>query len=142
MAYNFITTADLKASMIDKFINERSQEDPYEILEAIEQRKIALVKGKLSGMYDLEAIFTATGDDRNYLIVEIITKLMLYDFIRRNAARKVPEDYVEDWKWAIKQLDMLASGDLVPEDLPLSQNLIDQEGSSFHGNNYNTDWNI
>lgn len=141
MALAFLTTEDLTAGMIDKFINERTDENPTAILEAIEKKKIALIKAKLSGRFDTDMIFDAVDDQRDYLIVDILTKLCLYEFIRRNAARKVPEDYIQDWNWANKQLDMIASGKLAPDSLPI---YIEENGeeSSFFDNNYNTDWNI
>jgi hypothetical protein len=142
MAYAYLTIADLKVGMIDKFITERSEENIEEIIEGIELQNIALIRGKLSGRYDVDAIFAATGTDRDYLIIKILTKLTLYDFIRRNAARKVPEDYVEDWKWANKQLDMLAAGTLAPDDLPTVASTTAGQSGEFYGNNYNQDWNI
>jgi hypothetical protein len=141
MAYAYLTAADLKVGMIDKFINERSEENINEVLEGIELQNIALIRAKLSGRFDVDAIFNATGTDRDYLIIQILTKLTLYNFVRRNAARKVPEDYMEDWKWANKQLDMLAAGTLVPSDLPAVINEA-TTGGTFYGNNYNKDWNI
>ena len=142
MAYTFLTPQDLKAGMIDKFLTERSDEQPEVLMALIETKKIALIKAKLSGRFDTTAIFAATAADRDYLIVDILVKLCLYDFIRRNAARKVPEDFLEDWKWANKQLDMLAAGTLAPDSLPRPETTDTSGDGRFFANIYNTDWNI
>lgn len=142
MAYKYLTAADLKVGMIDKFINERSEENIEEVIEGIEIQNIALIRAKLSGRFDTLAIFNAAGADRDYLIINILTKLVLYDFVRRNAARKVPEDYVKGWEWAISELNKLSSGKLVPDDLPVFIQEQTESGGTFHGNNFNTDWTL
>lgn len=130
----FLTEPDIDAHLLAPFARERNQEDRETILTHLEAQNIAIIKSKLKGRYDTNAIFSATGKQRHWLIVRILTKLVIYDYIRRNAARKVPEDYVAEWKWAMKTLDEIKSGKEKPEDL---LELITSDGNSgviMHGN--------
>ena len=118
MAYAYITQLDLDTGIFRTLQHERNDEDTVAILENIELQNIELIKTKLNGRYDIDAIFQATGINRHYLIIKILTALIVYDFIRRNAARKVPKDATEDWEWAMKLLEQIKSGKETPDGLP------------------------
>jgi len=143
MAYKFLIAADLQAHIIDQFLTERSAEPQTAILETLEAQNIEIIKAKLKGRFDVVAIFNTTGADRHYLIIKILVKLVLYDFIRRNASRKVPTDYVNEWEWAMKLLEQIKAGKEVPDGLPIP---LDANGDStvplMYGNNKNTDYYI
>lgn len=143
MALQFLTEMDLKSGIIDKFINERSEENPMEILQSIEAQNIALIKTKIGGRYNTNEIFNATDIDRHWLIIKILIKLVLYDFVRRNAARKVPEDYSKDWEWAMRMLEKIKGGTERPDGLPTAT---DSNGNSsispIWANNRNEDYYI
>lgn len=142
MAYKFLTPGDLQAHIIDQFLTERSAEPLTEILEVLELQNISLIKTKLLGRYDVEAIFNAAGAERHYLIIKILVKLVLYDFIRRNAARKVPTDYFTEWEWAMKMLEQIKAGKETPDGLPPVINADGTTGRIIYGNNKNTDFYI
>lgn len=138
----FLTNDDLKAGIIDKLLFERAEEGIDDILTTIEAQNISLIRTKLDGLYDVDAIFAQTGNMRHYLIIKILMKLSLYDFVRRNAARKVPEDYVREWEWAMKTLEQIASGHLNPDGLPP---YVDENGdtpNTLWGNTTNNDFYI
>lgn len=143
MAYKFLTTADLQSQIIDQFLTERSAEPQTAILEALELQNIEIIKTKLKGRFDIDAIFEAVSAERHYLIIRILVKLVLYDFIRRNAARKVPTDYVTEWEWAMKTLEAIKAGKEVPDGLP---SIKDDEGNTvsrvMSGNNRNSNYYI
>lgn len=143
MAYKFLTTADLQSQIIDQFLTERNEEPQTTILEALEMQNIAIIKSKLKGRFDVDEIFEADTADRHYLIIRILVKLVLYDFIRRNAARKVPTDYVKEWEWAMKTLEAIKAGKEVPDGLQL---ITDADGKIasrvIHGNNKNKNFYI
>lgn len=141
MAFKFLTEADLQSHIIDQFLHERGAEPRTQILEDLELQNIEIIKTKLKGRFDVDAIFNTTGTDRHYLIIRILVKLVLYDLIRRNAARKVPTDYVNEWEWAMKTLEKIKAGKDVPDGLPLPTN---ENGETvnriIYGNNKNTDF--
>lgn len=135
----FLTEPDIDAHLISPFSRERDQEDRETILTHLEAQNIAIIKSKLKGRYDTNAVFAATGEQRHWLIVRILTKLVVYDYIRRNAARKVPDDYVAEWKWAMKTLDQIKSGAEKPDGLPVHTGADGSVGPIMHSNTTDKD---
>lgn len=143
MAYIFLEDGDLESAIFAQFLNERSAEPQLEILETIEKKKIALIKTKLNKRYDLDLIFEAVGDERNFYILDLLIKLFIYDFIRRNAARKMTKDVKEDYDGAMKTLEAIKAGKEVPDGLP---SITDTDGNTVarvtSGNNRNDNFYI
>lgn len=135
----FLTEPDIDAHLLHPFSRERKQEDRETVLMHLELQNIAIIKSKLKGRYNTDEVFDATGEDRHWLIVRILTKLVVYDYIRRNAARKVPEDYVAEWKWAMKTLDEIKSGKEKPDGLPVLTGADGSAGLIMHGNTTDKD---
>lgn len=143
MALQFITVDDLKAQSFEQYINESSADftaarDTHEI------QGISLIKSKLAGRFDTDAIFDATGNDRHPLIVKVLSILVVYGVLTRNKARKIPEDVKETYKWANKWLNDVRDYIENPDDLPV---IIDSESgeevkAAITGNNSNTDFYI
>ena len=68
----------------------------------------------------------------------------MYDIVRRNAARKVPTDYKEDYDKAIELLEKIATGRMPVNGLPEAT---DEAGypitsNTVWGNNTNKDFYI
>ena len=91
-------------------------------LENLEAETISLVKTYLSQYYDIDLIFSSTEPIENGVLKKIITKIILYEAVRRNAYRKVPADYKEDYGWAMETLEKLNTGKLTLQDLPPKTN--------------------
>ncbi|HBL74237.1 MAG: hypothetical protein A2W90_17955 [Bacteroidetes bacterium GWF2_42_66] len=111
------------------------------ILDDIELKTIDLVISYISGTYNCDLIF-AELPIRNGVLVQIIASIVVYRSVKRNAARKVPEDYVELYKEAIKFLERIQSGAMALVDCP---KLTTEEGGSISpvwGNNTNKDFFI
>nr|BFF39063.1 hypothetical protein BACY1_08680 [Tenacibaculum mesophilum] len=84
----FITTEDYTA-LIRNEIKAILLEDYSDTkLNAAEQMAISQVKNYLAGKYDIEAIFTATGEDRNKHIVMIVLDCTLYHLYTSVARKK------------------------------------------------------
>lgn len=142
MAFLFITENDLKTGVYASILTD-SINDYAQAAEEIEKNNIALIKSKIATRYDVAAVFAATGNDRNRNIVKVLTILVLYDLIRRNAMRKVPDDFREDWNWSMKWLDGVRDGKESPQDLPLINTEISDSLSSVpFGNNANQDYRL
>lgn len=131
----FLTPKDLESQIFDDFIDD-STEGERDILDVIETNNIALVKSKLRQRFNVTAIFSAVGDNRNGVIIKVLVCLVLYDMIRRNAARKIPSDAKDDYKWALAWLNDVRDGKEKP-DLPLLETTEFKE--VYHGNNTNED---
>ena len=135
----FLTIEDVKGYIFSALLLE-SENDNSEALNIIEDSNIALVSSKLGNRYDTELIFAAAGIDRHKLIIKVLVILVLYDLIRRNAARKVPVDFKEDWDWAMKWLNDVRDGKEAPTDLPvLQEDEVNNQSIVPWGNNSNKD---
>ncbi|MFL0089896.1 hypothetical protein [Tenacibaculum maritimum] len=121
MTFKYLTQLDLDTGIFSTLQKERSDEDTQAILREIEAQNIALIKTKMKGRYDVDKIFEATAADRHYLIIKILVVLVVYQFIRRNAARKVPADTVKDYNWAMMLLEKIRAGKEQPDGLPLQR---------------------
>ena len=93
----------------ERFIDESSQSDEA-ILDQIEETQIAVIKSYLGTRYDTDTVFDETDPVHNEVLREILAKLVLYKLIRRNAARKVPTDYKEQYDEAMKTLKEVSIG--------------------------------
>ncbi len=119
-------------------LKDESQSDFTLAINELELQNIELVKSYMVGRYNTTLIFEAYEPIKNAVLVKILSYLVIYDLVRRNAARKVPSDYKEDYKWAIEQLERINSGRLILEGLPKPT---DENGgiesTSIWGNNTN-----
>ena len=111
------------------------------ILDDIELKVIDLVISYISGTYNCELIF-ATEPIRNGVLVQIIASIVVYRSVKRNAARKVPDDYVELYKEAIKFLERIQSGAMALVNCPKLTPTEGESVSPVWGNNTNKDFFI
>jgi len=139
---NWLTDLDLETQAFDKFLMQDNSTNRDEILTNIEHQNIELIKAKLNNKYDTQAIFSTSGNDRHWLIVKILAILVIYDFFRRNAARKIPKDYQERYEWAMKLLEDIKAGNEVPAGLPFYTDETGNEPNLLYGNNKNKDFYI
>jgi phage gp36-like protein len=107
------------------------------VLDNIESDVIDLVKGYLNGRYKSNEIFDSTPVIRNGILVQIISMTVIYRVIRRNAARKVPEDIHDNYGDAIKLLERIQSGVLTLENIPPVTADDGTTASLVYGNNTN-----
>lgn len=126
----------------ERFIDESSQNDD-EIIDKIELTQIAIIKTYLGTRYDVNTIFDEDSPIENEVLKEILAKLVLYKLIRRNAARKVPNDYKEQFDEAMKTLKEIATGIIRLDGVP---HAVDTNGSvvssSISGNLSNPNFYI
>ncbi len=126
----------------ERFIDESSQDDPL-ILDQIEETQIAVIKSYLATRYNVESIFADGDPVENEVLKEILAKLVLYKLIRRNAARKVPNDYKEQYDEAMKTLKEVSIGIIKLGGVPPA---VDETGAiisnSISGNLTNKDFYI
>ncbi len=120
-------------------LKDESQSDFTTAINELELQNIELVKSYMIGRYDTFLIFDSeNGAVKNAVLIKILSFLVIYDLVRRNAARKVPSDYKEDYKWAIEQLERINSGRLILEGLPKPTDASGHiESTSIWGNNTN-----
>lgn len=139
----YLVKDDLISLAVERFIDESSEESD-KILDTVEIQNIQLIKGYIASRYNVSEIFNVLAPIKHELLTRILTKLVLFDVIRRNAARKVPTDYKEEYDKALELLEKIATGRIKLEGLPLptDENGNPTNSTSLWGNNSNPNFYI
>lgn len=87
------------------------------------------VSGYLRPKYDCKAIFSATGEERNRLIVMYTCDIALYHLVAAMPQKMGADIRKERYERAIKWLEGVQAGKIVP-DLPL---VTDEDGNPANG---------
>ncbi len=114
----FITTEDYDASIHKEILDSVTRNDP-QIIEICEDRAIAEMKGYLSGRYDSNAIFSASGEDRNQLVLMMALDIAIYHLFCIHNPRNISEIRKERYKRAVEWCKQVQRGDVIPDGLPL-----------------------
>jgi len=116
----FIKADELKTVIFDYQLQQIVGSDTTIVLTAIDAA-VQEAKSYLAVGYDCETIFSAKGDNRNSLIVELIKDIALFKIVRLANVDIAYEKAKERYDRAIEYLDRVASGKLAPN-LPLKTN--------------------
>lgn len=139
----YITREDIEDVIQDRLFAESvvNVANNQDIMISIESKAIDLVISYISTKYDTSKIF---GDIpiRNGILIQILSQIVAYRAVRRNSARKVPEDYVEVYKDAIKMLERIQSGAIRLENVPAKTSEQGNTSKLMYGNNRNSDYFI
>lgn len=136
----YINKDDLVTFIQQRFLDESLQLEES-ILDEVEQQTIDLAVAHIAGKYDTGKIF-GNPPIRNGVIVQVISAIVVYRAVRRNPARKVPEDYTDIYDDAIKLLEKIQSGSLYLENIPAITAPDGSTGKLMYGNNTNKDYFI
>ena len=137
----FINTEDYKVVIGDTAFKVLSQSSP-ENIENAEVEAIEEMASYLRPVYDTDAVFSATGNGRNRLIVMYTADIALYHLMASAPQKMGSEIRKERYERAIKWLEGVQAGKIIP-DLPL---LDADDGSSGFGTSFqsspklNHDW--
>jgi len=139
----YLVKSDLIAYCQERFIDESMQGDP-DILDTIELTQIGIVKTYIGTRYGVDAIFSEDSPISNDVLKGILARLILYWLIKRNAARKIPTNFAEDFEAAMKDLINISTGKTPLSGLPP---VTDDNGNpvisnTLWGNNSNRDFYI
>ena len=93
---------------------------------------IQRVRRYLSGRYNVNIIFSKTGEDRDPELVEIIKNVALWFLIRRCNVDMLYDKVKESYDRDMKYLGALMSGEL-PAELPLRPDESGKPSGSIHG---------
>lgn len=139
----YLVKDDLISLAVERFIDESSEESD-KILNTVELQNIQLIKGYIASRYNVSEIFSVLTPIKHEILTRILTKLVLFDIIRRNAARKVPTDYKEEYDKALELLEKIATGRIKLEGLPVptDENGNPTNSTSIWGNNSNPNFYI
>ncbi len=87
-----------------------------------ERMAIDQIRQYLSGRYDCNVIFAATGDDRSYFIVMITIDIALYHLWSKRAPKKIPEHRAQRYQDALDWLKDVGTGKITTDLPPLTDN--------------------
>lgn len=130
----YLTLDYLYTHAFERAIKE-STTDFEQAIENLETETISLVRTYLYRYYDVAKIF-AEPPVKNGVLDKIITKIIIYEAVRRNVYRKVNNGYQEDYKWAMETLEKLNTGRMTLSDLPSKpkESTDNPKDSLMHGN--------
>jgi len=143
----YINKDDLASIIQERLMNESIALAPDAdinddvIVNDVEQKVIDLAESYIAGKYDTALIFADT-PIRNGVLVQIIASIVVYRCVRRNAARKVPEDYILLYNSAIKDLERIQSGAILLTNCPVLTKPDGTQVSPLWGNTTNKDFFI
>ena len=129
----YIKQEDIKANIQETMLQASIEKDSG-ILDILEAQTIDEVKSYIGARYDTYKIF-GNPPIINGMLVRIIVSLVTYRAIRRNAARKVPDDYTEMRDWAYGVLENIRDGIMPLPDIPQAVDPETGEKLSLFGSN-------
>lgn len=114
---NFIITDDYDASIHSEILDAITRNDA-QIVEICEDRAIAEMKGYLSGRYDVNAIFSATGENRHQLVLMMAIDIAIYHLFSISNPRMMSDIRKDRYERAVQWLKDAQKGNFVIEGLP------------------------
>ena len=99
---NFIQLSDYDATIHREILDSLLRGDAAEgnaVIEVCENRAVATVRSLIGARYDCDAIFSATGDERNVLVLKVCLDISVYEiFCQHNPYKmsQVRRDRYED----------------------------------------------
>ncbi|HBG39916.1 MAG TPA: DUF1320 domain-containing protein [Porphyromonadaceae bacterium] len=100
---NFIEITDYDASIHREILDVLTRED-QSIVEILEDRAIAEMRGYLSRRYDVDAIFSKTGNDRHQLILMMAIDIAIYHIFCIHNPQKLSQMRKDRYNRAIEWL--------------------------------------
>ena len=131
----FIDATDLKLSILEDELNQITRNDATLIAQAISAAE-AEMRAYLYDSYDVEVIFSETGEDRHALLVRYCVDIAVYAIVASTQAgqdvsdRKARYDRAVNWLKMIKKMGTYA-------DLPLREATVQTHISTGSGTKRN-----
>lgn len=129
----FIDKEDYRVVIGEAALKVISQSSPENIANA-EAEAMEEIAGYLRPVYDTDAVFSASCDDRNKLIVMYTADIVLYHLTASQPQKMGSEIRKERYDRAIKWLEGVQAGKIIP-DLPLK---VSEDGSSGFGTSFHS----
>ncbi|KAA6351230.1 hypothetical protein EZS27_001376 [termite gut metagenome] len=114
----FIEQADYDASVHREILDALTREDET-IVEICEDRAIAEMRGYLSRRYDCNRIFSATGANRNQLILMMAIDIAVYHIFCIHNPQKISQIRKDRYDRAKEWLQQVANEDIGIDGAPL-----------------------
>ena len=114
----FIKLTDYDASIHREILDALTREDEA-IVEICEDRAVATMRGYLSRRYDVDAIFAATGDERNQLVLMMALDITVYHVFCIHTPQKLSQVRKDRYDRAMEWLKQVADEDISIDGAPL-----------------------
>lgn len=114
----FIELTDYDASIHREILDALTREDEA-IVEICEDRAVATMRGYLSRRYDVDAIFAATGDERNQLVLMMALDITVYHVFCIHNPQKLSQVRKDRYDRAMEWLKQVADEDISIDGAPL-----------------------
>lgn len=129
----FIDSEDYRVVIGETALKVISQSSPENIANA-EAEAMEEIAGYLRPVYDTDAVFSASGDNRNRLIVMYTADIVLFHLTASQPQKMGSEIRKERYDRAIKWLEGVQAGKIIP-DLPLN---VSEDGTSGFGTSFHS----
>jgi phage gp36-like protein len=123
----YITIEELKSALYSYQAQEITEADSDILLMNISAAETE-VRSYLAALYDVNTIFSATGSDRNSLLMELTKNIAVWYIVRLSNVDLIYQHAKERYDAAIEWLTRVADGKVTP-DLPLAPVSDDATGS-------------
>jgi phage gp36-like protein len=127
---SFINTEDYDASIHQEILDALIRSD-RQIVEICEDRAIAEMRGYLSSRYDCDKIFSATGDDRNQLVLMMALDIAIYHIFAIHNPRSMSQIRTDRYERAVDWLKGVRKGEISVEGLPEKEQEVQDASSQY-----------
>lgn len=113
----FINSEDYDASIHREILDSLTRNDDA-IIEICEDRAIKDMRGYLSARYDVDAIFSAEGVDRNQLVLMMAVDIAVYHLFSIHNPQKMSQIRKDRYERAMEWLKQVAGFKIVIDGAP------------------------
>lgn len=116
---NFINIEDYDASIHRDILDALTREDAS-LVEICEDRAIAEMRCYLSGRYDCDAIFSASGEKRHQLVLMMALDIAIYHIFSIHNPMKLSQLRKDRYERAVEWMKAVAAGTISIDGAPLA----------------------
>lgn len=117
----FINLEDYDASIHRETLDSLTRNDDA-IIEICEDRAIKDMRGYLSARYDVDAIFSAEGTDRNQLVLMMAVDIAVYHLFCIHNPQKISQIRKDRYERAMEWLKQVAAFNIAIDGAPILRN--------------------
>lgn len=114
----FVNIEDYDASVHREILDALVRDD-QSLVEICEDRAIAEMRCYLSKRYDCDAIFSASGEDRNQLILMMVIDIAVYHIFCIHNPQKLSQIRKDRYERAVEWMRAVADEDISIEGVPM-----------------------
>ena len=116
----FISKEDFDATVHRDILEAITRQDDA-VVEICTDRAISEMRCYLSGRYDCDAVFSATGKERNQLVLMMLTDIAVYHLFCLHNPQKLSQMRKDRYERAVEWLKAVRRGDISVDGLPTAQ---------------------